>query len=1249
MRIPSSLGLTAELACLIQLWPIATHVLPRTQGVNYTPVPPPGLDLTSLGRVALTGNFDAISIYTYQQQTEDAFSTNGTQSLITRLPNGDFANAANADGYIKTMCPFVMQNGTLAGIIVGGNFTSLGGVQAQAVAMYDPSSAKVTPLTGLNGTANALLCDRDSNTVYVGGQFKGSNSTNAIIWVGDSGWANLPFEGFNGPVNSIIKGSNGTVIFGGSFTGIGNKTAPAKKDQQVINVSSANLTSGGTSTTAGFNNESNIVCKTSGKDGAGNTWLLQDNTPGFWRADMNFGYEPSLLRIWNTHHQGRGTKTFRFTAIPLNGIMNFTFTDPETGKDAYCDARCPLSSNPSIPYQDFRFFNTVGMSAFRIDISDWYGQGGGLNGIELFQNGVLLACLRLLPQLIVTDVFAYAENDLNEPSCANIDFPSKASVTGPWTVTPSGKSYSRYLSADLSGGDTNSQDVSVVFQPDIKQQGNYSVTIYTPGCLEDKSCDRRGKVNVTGNYATSTAQGSPLQIEIYQTNNYDKYDEIYRGPVDVSNGDFRPSVTLTPLLSQRDNVMLVAQRVQFSLIGNATSTLNGLYEFDPNSQTPDTDFSNSTMDQAGADLDRGALITSMAILGNATYVAGNFSDKSAGFENIFAIGSGNSTPLPNGGLNAQVSSMLVYEDLLFLGGNFTNTMNGSVPGLNNVAAFNTTSQAWKALGAGVNGAVNTVVSLIVNVTTNTPELCISFNGFFNRIEASGSDKAVSVDGFGVWVPSRQNWLQNLHLQSQAITGQLSTMTNITGGTPLLAGTLSTEDISASDAVALTSDPLRIQGLNIGIQPQPAGPVTRKRAVSNQNVSGVVTGLFETDNNLNVTVLGGHFTATASNGSTIENLAFINNAGNSAETITGLTSGLDSDSAFLALATINNLLYAGGTVTGRVNDADVNGLVVYDLSQGAYSYPQPPVLGGSDVAVNAITKRPNKAQVFVGGHFDTAGSLGCPSVCVFENGAWNQPGIGIGGSVAAFMWQGNNKLLAGGNLTVMNNATSLANYDTARTTWTALNGVSGSVPGPVTALTQASSDSSHFWVAGKASNNSAFLMRYDGSNFQTVGDVLGNKTTIRGLSVLALDKERRNANNLVSSGMTLLVTGELDLPNFGNASAALFNGTTFSPFILSTSGNGPGSLSQLFSEKQVSFKDAGGPMAVGFVVLISLACALGAIFLLVVAGILIERYRRKHDGYTPAPTTYFDKTSNMGRIPPEHLFGRLGQSRHPPML
>ena len=388
MRISSLYGLTAELASIISIWPTLTHLVRPTQAVAYTPVQPPDLDLDGLGRVALTGDFDSISLYTYQQQTENAFSTNGTQSLITQLPNGDFANAANADGYIKTICPFIMQDGTQAGIIVGGNFTSLGGVKAQGVAMYDPTSGKITPLPGLTGQVNTLLCDQDTNTVYVGGSFTGANSTNAVAWVGMSGWANLPFEGFNGPVNSIIKSTNNTVIFGGSFTTLGNTTiTPTQKDQQIINISSANISTSANTTQAGFSDPQNIVCKTSGQSGAGNTWLLPDNSPGYWQADMNFGYEPSLFRIWNTHQDGRGSQTFRFTALPLGGIMNFTYHNPDTGKDEQCDARCHLSSNPSVQYQDFRFVNTVGMSSFKIDISEWYGQGGGLNGVELFQDG----------------------------------------------------------------------------------------------------------------------------------------------------------------------------------------------------------------------------------------------------------------------------------------------------------------------------------------------------------------------------------------------------------------------------------------------------------------------------------------------------------------------------------------------------------------------------------------------------------------------------------------------------------------------------------------------------------------------------------------------------------------------------------------------------------------------------------------------------------------------------------------------
>jgi hypothetical protein len=60
------------------------------------------------------------------------------------------------------------------------------------------------------------------------------------------------------------------------------------------------------------------------------------------------------------------------------------------------------------------------------------------------------------------------------------------------------------------------------------------------------------------------------------------------------------------------------------------------------------------------------------------------------------------------------------------------------------------------------------------------------------------------------------------------------------------------------------------------------------------------------------------------------------------------------------------------------------------------------------------------------------------------------------------------------------------------------------------------------------------------------------------------------------------------------------------------------------------------------VLIALAIALGLVFLIVVIGVLAERYRRKREGYMPAPQ--FDKRNTMSRIPPSQLLGALGQNR-----
>jgi hypothetical protein len=363
----------------------SARLIPGTTAFTPVPAPSPNLSLDKLGRVAFVGDFDSISLYQYEGQTQDPPDGG---NILSRFPNGVFWRLQKTDGDIYAMCAYEKDN-DLKGIVVGGNFTSVDGISTPGgIAVIDANSGEVTPVPGLSGKAvNALHCDPGRGQVYVGGLFDGLDSKNAIIWNGN--WTEMPFQGFNGEIHSIVAGADNKVIFGGAFSGLGgNATGAAENNTQALPLGSANLTTSGGSTQPGFSNPKNIVCKQENADTTGpdQTWLLADESTGFWRADFGFGFKPTKLQLYNTDFEGRGTKTWRYTALPDGGIMNFTYTDPTTKQKAYCDARCPLPEGNTTA-QDFFFVNKVGMNAFRIDISDYYGQGGGLNAVQVFATG----------------------------------------------------------------------------------------------------------------------------------------------------------------------------------------------------------------------------------------------------------------------------------------------------------------------------------------------------------------------------------------------------------------------------------------------------------------------------------------------------------------------------------------------------------------------------------------------------------------------------------------------------------------------------------------------------------------------------------------------------------------------------------------------------------------------------------------------------------------------------------------------
>lgn len=1182
----------------------------------------PNLDFSNLGKIGVAGDFSGISLYEYEEQNGRPPSRNGSESLLTTLPNGALASIVSTDASIRTMCTFKLSNGKVQGVVIGGNFTSLDGTESTAVALYNPETGEVTPLDGLEGEVSAVYCDEERDTVYVGGNFKGSDSTNAMAWVDGDGWTNLPFAGFNGPVEAIDKASNGHIIFGGSFTGLGNASSPSEPDGQSINLSTANITA--TNSASGKNGDpKSIVCSKNSDSG---TWLVQDDTPGFWDAEFGFGFEPTKLRLRNTHQDGRGTKTFRYTAFPINGIMNLTYIDPDTGNNNTCTSECPLSNDPSVEYQDFHFVNSVGMNRFQLAISEWYGAGAGLAGIELFQDGI----------------FSYAIKDFNEPACRAIDFPSTATATGPWKESPSLQSSSNYLTAEL-GTDASPKKTSVVFTPNVKESGNYSVNMYTPGCQPDGTCERRGRVNVTGTMSANQGQADFTKT-LYQTNNYDKYDQIYFGYIDKTSDSFKPSVTLTPIADDEiDGRIVVAQRVGLSLI-NSTGGLNGLFDFDPKKNKFDSsDFGDSAVNKLGSSFDRNTGVKTLLTSGDLTFIGGNFTSDE--HENIVAINSDDKAQALDGGLNGQVLDMYVNDTKLYVGGDFNNTLKDSVKGLNHVAVYDVDKDTWSSLGAGVNGRVQYVVPVQINITDDSPETVIAFTGSFSQCNEFGDSKATPANGLAIWIPSQNNWLQNLNGSIPSYSGILTAaLMDLPNDESIYAGSISYAQIGANGAAALDDKGLGQFPVTLRSQTQTSSSKLKRRDVFDDNYSGVTTGLFNDDNDRDLTILAGHFTAQASSGSTINNLVIID--GKDDDSVSGLGEGVSEDSTFVALEIGGNTLYAGGKISGSIDGTDISGLVAYNLESKSFG-GQPSSISGGNGTVAAISVRPDsESDVFVGGSFTQAGALDCPGICLYnaDSRQWIRPGSNVGGDVYCLMWSSKKTLLVGGDLKNRTGKTSLAVYKPNDEAWEGYPGAD-EIPGPVEVITPGSSDNDQVWVAGTSGDDgSVFLMKYDGDKWLTAKHSLGSDTVIRSLQVFTVT-ESHDGSDLLGDKEVLMLTGSIELPDFGMASAAIYNGTTFQPYALTTSSSSnPGSIAKIFSQKDNFFSSGKSHLALVFVVLIGLAISLALILLMVVAGIVLDRLRKKREGYTPAPTSMYDRASGIKRIPPQELLESLGQGR-----
>jgi hypothetical protein len=128
-------------------------------------------------------------------------------------------------------------------------------------------------------------------------------------------------------------------------------------------------------------------------------------------------------------------------------------------------------------------------------------------------------------------------------------------------------------------------------------------------------------------------------------------------------------------------------------------------------------------------------------------------------------------------------------------------------------------------------------------------------------------------------------------------------------------------------------------------------------------------------------------------------------------------------------------------------------------------------------------------------------------------------------------------------------------------------------GTLTAITAGSSDGAQYWVGGSNGDGSPLLQKYNGS-WASVEPELGTGSVIQGLQVFSTS-ENHGSSGFLAKNNVLMVLGSLNVPNFGNASAAIFNGTAWSPYALTGATTGTGSLNQVFVQNPFNFFKTNG--------------------------------------------------------------------------
>ncbi|KAF0452774.1 cortical protein marker for cell polarity-domain-containing protein [Gigaspora margarita] len=1170
---------------------ICQTISAQTLNVNYRGAP----------QILVAGQYNGLSLFNGDLSEQEIYNVM-TASFITQPPNGAFqlSGSTSYNGTINALCVMPRSQNNLYDIdvYIGGKFTTLANKTLNNIARYDPASRTFNALMeGLDNTVYSLYCDTNNSLVYIGGEFVapinpavyGINISDfgggVAIWhVGNSSWSALPFKGFNGPVFTVaFNAQNGTFYFGGQFdaTSDGNfGTIP--NNSQPINLQNATFSDGNSATLTNFTDSSALICSAE-PDGPGHTWLLENNVVGLLRIKFDYELTPTAIGLKNTNYQGRGTKSFRLISLPDNSIITLSYTNTTNGTTLTCSDSCPLGPS-NTDYQIFNFVNPGPLRGIQILLLDFYGEGGGLHGIQFYQS-----------EIVVRGINGY-----NSPTCPNSSSSSSypnVTAIGNWTPELLPGIWVNVLTATIPAAEITNSTTKLIMKPYIPQAGYYNITLSSPPCLSI-GCDSVIPIDV--NFTSSPGVSTVVTIAQNSTDtNSNTFYTIYSGYVLGTSTTFQPTVEITPSKSavapsDGSDAIIYVDYIQCTKTDNRTS-LSGLFQYSPSTSTAQAAWYGFN----GGLLIPKSIINDVIVVSSTTIIiGGSFNNNS--FSNIAFYDGIKFTPLKDGGLNGHVNTMVLIDRDLFVGGLFNNTANGTLPGLNNIARYNLDEQNWYRISGGVNGEVHRIAF----VNNGTPQIHVAgkFNTLINpQLSTQNTIIGNASFGYGMWDNNIGNWVNTGYIDGTI--GDIvayNIPSSQTGPLTFWGGIMSsTQSFMSSSGGLLTQSgynslPLFPQVTNGNIPDFIINSAVRSNDTKSNKTFTAIGGKFQIDNIVNVAILDNNVWRGIS------------------------PSNFQGEVKVLVLR--NNILCAGS----ELNGIDGSAFAVYNLNSDI-TYAQTLTANDKIVRVNAIKYRAGTDDYIVAGKFDKAGQSSCSYICSWNSisSQWKGLNSSLSGEIVSMdfvgLSQSQNFLVVAGNLTLGGKGpVYVAEYDFSRNIWKE-QGTQGSgdkhLPGPpTTVINNFLSNNQEYFVSGTVDNTGeAYIRKWDGSKYLNVNPQLLQGSVIKQMSLVPASSSHSN-NGIVDTQWLLLISGSLKLNNYGDVSAALFDGNTIYPFLLASSHERPGFILSVFTNIIPELLAVHGFLPVPIVILISAAIAFFIVFLIVAAGLAYDfRRQRKARG------------------------------------